>query len=296
MSLLDWYKYTFKEEPSYDFCKKVPKFLYPFYLEKIYKFRTGKTLNLRNPKTYCEKIQWLKLYDANMMKTELADKIKVRKFVAEQIGEKYLKKIYGVWNDFDEINFDSLPPYFVLKTNHSCGTNHITKKSLLVGEEMQKVRNRYKRDMAQDFSFVAGFEMHYTNIERKIFAEEFINNVKQEYEILCFNGEPKYICIADFTGNDIKCGWFDSNFELQPFYVKGKRKIEAPEIDVNIAKELWECSEKLCKNHKLVRCDFMISNKKIYFGELTFTPLSGFMLFEPIEYERILGDMIDLHN
>ena len=92
------------------------------------------------------------------------------------------------------------------------------------------------------------------------------------------NGEPKYICVADFTGSDIRCGWFDETFELQPFYVKGKRKIEAPEIDVNIARELWDCS------------------KKIYFAELTFTPLSGFMLFEPIEYERILGDMIDLHK
>lgn len=290
----EWYKNTFEEEPSYEFCKKLPKFLYPFYLKRIYQYRTGRTLNLKNPKTYCEKIQWLKLYDSNSTKTELADKIKVRKYVAEKIGEKYLKKIYGIWDDIDEIDFNTLPPYFVLKTNHSCGTNYIVKKSILTDDIRKEIREKYKKSMAEDFSFVAGFEMHYTNIERKIFAEEFINNVKQEYEVLCFNGKPKYICLADFTGQEVKCGWFDKDFKLQPFYVKGKKKIEAPEIDYNIASEIWECSEKICPNQKLVRCDFMISNQKIYFGELTFTPLSGFRHFEPIEYETILGDMIDI--
>ena len=145
------------------------------------------------------------------------------------------------------------------------------------------------------FKFVSGFEMHYDGIEPKIFAEELIKKIKH-YEVLCFNGEPKYICIKYFQDKNFHISWYNTDFQLENFkleYDAGK----TAEIDINKAKEIIELSKKLSNGFKLVRCDFEISNNsKIYFEEMTFTPYSGFRNFEPREYNYIIGDLLKLEN
>lgn len=295
MSLKDFYNYTFKEEPTEEFCEKLPKALYPFYLKRIFENKLGYKLNLKNPKTFSEKIQWLKLNDSTQMKSDLADKIKVRNYVEEKIGKEYLKKVYGIYNKFDEIKFNELPEYFVLKANTGWKTNVYYKKSISLPELDAKIKLHFDDFIKKKWAFASGFEMHYDGIEPKIFAEELITKIKH-YEVLCFNGEPKYICIKYFQDKNFYISWYNTDFQLENFKLEYDFGGTA-EIDIDKAKEVIELSKKLSDSFKLVRCDFEISNNsKIYFEEMTFTPYSGFRNFEPKEYNYILGDMIKLEN
>lgn len=293
MNLKDLYKYTFCEEPSRDFCSGLNPRLYPFFLKRIYRYRTGERLNLDNPKTFSEKIQWLKLNDSTKVKSDLTDKVKVREYVKEKIGPDYLKNVYDVWDNFEDIDFQKLPDIFVLKTNHSCGTNTFIKKEDLTANNIKALALKYKDWIESNFSFAAGFEMHYTNIERKIFAEEFIPNI-QEYQVMCFNGSPKYICVYYATSNGLHTSWYDTDIKLQPFNLKSNTELKTAQINENVAKHILNLSEKLATNFPLVRCDFNLSNNRILFEEMTFTPTSGFKLFTPDKYERKLGDLLTL--
>lgn len=295
MILKDFYNYTFKEEPTPEFCEKLHHSLYPFYLKRIFKLRLGYNLNLKKPKTFSEKIQWLKLNDSTQIKSDLTDKLKVRDYVKEKIGEKYLKKIYGIYNNFDEINFDELPEYFVLKANTGWKTNAFYKKSIMTEELNAAIKKQYDEVIQMNFAFRSAFELHYSRINPKIFAEEMIPQI-HHYEVLCFNGEPKFICIKYVSNKVFYISWYNTNFELQNFKLEYDIGATA-EINTEKAKEVIELAKKLTQDFKLVRCDFEISrNSRILFEEMTFTPYSGLRNFEPEEYNYILGDMIKLGN
>lgn len=267
---------------------------FPEMLKKWYKKRTGKILNLNNPKTFNEKIQWLKLYDNSPLKTKLADKYLVREWIKEEIGEEYLIPLLGVWDNFDDIDFDKLPESFVLKANHGCAWNIIVKDKTKF--DKTKAKKKFDKWMKRNYAYKAGLELQYKDITPKIIAEKYIVDSKGElndYKTLCFNGEPKFIWIDCGRFKNRTENIYDTKWNLQPFlmtYPNSKEPIPAPQ---NLDKMI-ELAGKLSKQFALVRVDFYNVDGKIYFGEMTFTSASGVDKFIPGEYDLKLGEMLSL--
>ncbi len=267
---------------------------FPEILKKWYKKRTGKSLDLDNPKTFNEKIQWLKLYDNSPLKTKLADKYLVREWIKNQIGEEYLIPILGVWNNFDEIDFDKLPDEFVLKANHGSHWNIIVKDKSKFNKD--KAKKKFDKWMKRDYAFKAGLELQYRGIEPKITAEKYMadsNGELNDYKIICFNGEPKFVWVDCGRYSEHTKNIYDLNWNLQPFtmtYPVSKNDIPKPK---NLDKMI-ELAKKLCQDFAFVRVDFYNVDGTIYFGEMTFTSMSGTDKFKPEKYDLELGKMLKL--
>lgn len=260
------------------------------YIEKMFKSIMGHPLNLKNPKTFNEKLQWLKLYDRNPEYTIMVDKYKVRGYISEKIGEEYLIPLLGVWDNPNDINFDLLPNQFVLKCNHNSGRVYICKDK--ESFEIIKVKKELKKDLKIDY-YLSGREWPYKNVLRKIMCEEYLGNNLNDYKFFCFNGKVEYILVCSDRFDSIKETFFDRNWNLAPFRrpnIEIDNKIKKP---INFEKMI-ELSELLSKDIPFLRVDFYEVNNKIYFGELTFYPASGFSSFEPNEWDYKLGDLIDL--
>ena len=284
---------------EYKLCKYMPEEKYPEYLKDWYYEKTGEELNLKNPQTFNEKLQWLKLYDSTPFKTMLADKYLVRDWVKEKIGEEYLIPLLGVWENFDDIDFDKLPDKFVLKTNHGSGWNMIIKDK----SKFNKQQAKYKFDkwMHTNFAYVYGFELHYKNIKPLIIAEKYLETEDgdlKDYKFLCFNGEVKYV----WVDKDRYCGHkrniYDTNWNLLD------KKIAEGHIYDNFApcekpytyEKMLQFAKILSQNINFVRVDFYEHNQKLYFGEMTFTSASGLHVYSPATFNYELGSLIDLTN
>ena len=259
--------------------------------------KTGKDIDLSHPETYNEIIQWTKLYDFDDEKCKLADKYLVRDWVKQKIGEKYLIPLLGVWEHADEIDFDQLPSSFVLKCNHGCGYNIIVKNK--EKEDVHKIKKQLNDWIHEQFAYKFGFEMQYVRIHPLIIAEEYIENDNEDlydYKVFCFNGKAKYIMFLSDRKTGLKGQIYDLEWKLQPFvhnFEKSNELIQKPDnLD-----ELIECAEKLAKDFIQVRVDFYRLNDGSWkFGEMTFTTASGMGKWTPEEYDKILGDMIQLPN
>ena len=264
-----------------------------WYFEK-----TGEILNLDNPQTFNEKIQWMKLYDSTQLKTRLADKYLVREWVKEKIGEEYLIPLLGVWDNFDEIDFDKLPNQFVLKCNHGCGYNIIVKDKS--NFDINEARGKINSWMREDFAFKGGFEMHYSDIPHKIIAEKYIensNNDLYDYKVWCFNGKAHYIqFLTERYIDGIKTTFYDTKWnklDFVNFLPRDTKTNPKPEkLDL-----LIQLCEKLAQGFNYVRIDFYITNEGcIYFGEMTFTPASGTHDWDPKSTNLKLGQLIELNR
>lgn len=272
--------------------------LYPQELKEWYKKQTGKELNLDNPQTYNEKIQWLKLYDSTSLKTRLADKYLVREWVKEKIGEEYLIPLLGVWDYFEDINFDKLPNKFVLKANHGCGWNIIVKDKNKFDKKEAKAK--FDKWMNTNFAFVNGFELHYKDIKPKIIAEEYIeskNGDLYDYKVFCFNGKPHYILIVWNRINSSKAtrAFFDTYWNIQGFTFDCPLQEHVEFKKPENLQDLLSISSKLSAGFCHARIDFYkLDNEKIKFGEITFTSTSGICKWNPEKYDRILGDYLIL--
>lgn len=266
-----------------------------FYLKLIYIGRKGKRLRLKEPITFNEKLQWLKLYDRNDKYTTMVDKYEVRDYIVEIIGEEYLVPILGVWDKFEEINFDELPNQFVLKCTHDSGGLIICKdkNSLDINWAREKINNCMNRNY-----YYNSREWPYKNVKPRIIAEVFIEDDIKDYKFYCFNGKPYYLYISQGLDdhNTARISFYDMELSKAPFgrsdYLPFEDKIIKPKnFDLMI-----ELSIKLSKDLPFIRVDLYNVDNKIYFSELTFTPCSGFMPFDPPEYDDILGELIDLPN
>ena len=244
----------------------------PNELEKRYKKITGDHLNITNPKSYSEKIQWLKLYDDNDLRTTLTDKVLVRDWIKEKIGEEYLIPVLGVYNHFDEIDFSTLPDKFVIKTNHSSGWNIIVEdKSKL---DLKKARKKIESWLKLDYAYWSEYEIHYSPIKPKIIIEKFITDSKGElndFKFLCFGGECKFMWMDFDRVTNHKRNVYDMNWNLQPWnqytYGNYEGNVEKPDkFD-----EMCKIANTLCKGFRHVRVDLYNVDGKIYFGEMTFT-------------------------
>ena len=272
---------------------------------KLY-FRTylGYKLDLNNPQTFNEKIQWLKLYDRNPEYTKLVDKYLVRDFVKEKIGGDYLIPLIGVWDRPEDIDFSSLPNKFVLKCNHNSGKGMYIchdKSQLDINQVMAGLREGLNEDY-----YMRCREWPYKNVNRKIVCEEYISDKNDEsgkgesnhltdYKFMCFGGKVKceFICVDRFEKTGIRINFYDPEWNLLPFtrhYPSTKKEVPPP---VNL-KKMIELAEILSEGIPFVRVDFYESDGRIYFGEMTFYPGSGFEEFTPFRWDRTLGDWIEL--
>lgn len=270
---------------------------YPAKMAELYQKAVGKPLDWNNLKTWSEKMQWIKLYDATPIKTRLADKFLVRQWVAEKIGDEYLIPLLGVWNNFDEIDFDALPNQFVLKCNHGCAMNIICRDKN--DFDVEDARRKINAWLATDFGTMY-FEPHYSNIKRKIIAEKFMTDEKSfdlpDYKFLCFNGKPMYVFCAEGRSTNLTLDYFDMDWNNLPIERTATPRSEHPE---NIQKpKNFELMKKLvtelCKGFIHVRVDVYEVDGKIYFGEMTFTPLAGFVNYKTHGTDEHLGSLITL--
>ncbi|MDU2374833.1 ATP-grasp fold amidoligase family protein [Anaerococcus vaginalis] len=267
------------------------------FIEKMFKATMDYPLNLENPKSFNEKLQWLKLYDRNPLYTKLVDKYKVREYISEKIGEDYLIPLLGVWDDPEEIDFDSLPNKFVLKCNHNSGLGMCicTDKSKI---DIKKVKNELKSGLAQNY-YLNGREWPYKNISRKIICEKYMTDETgknlRDYKFYCFDGKPKIVGIYQDRNSDKETtgDFFDMNFEWVNLRFGMPNALNKPQKPQKF-QEMIKIAEILSEGMPEVRVDLYISNNKIYFGELTFFDGGGFDKIEPLEWDYKLGSWIKL--
>lgn len=281
------------------FLRKIVTSISPVLSNKImYRVKMKKKLNLKNPETFNEKINWLKIYDYpnNELVIRCADKYLVREYLKEKKLSKYLVKLIGDWDSPDDIDFEKLPNKFVLKCNHGCGYNVIcSDKSKL---NIDVTRQKLLKWMKEDFGVVSS-EPHYSKVKKKIICEEFLEDEILDYKFFCFKGEPKFFYIAQNIEGDfhnMQADFFYADGSLADFSRTDHSHFEKkPIIPANLD-EMLDISRKLSKNFDFVRVDLFNVSGKIYFSELTFTPCAGFMPLSPKEKDYEFGNMINIEK
>jgi len=260
-----------------------------------YRYIMGKWLNLKNPQSFTEKLSWLKLYDHDPRYVSMVDKWDVMAYVRERIGERYCVPKYGIWNSFDDIDFDALPEQFALKCTHDSGGIVLCKDK--ANFDMQEAKRILNRSLKQNYYWY-NREWPYKQIKPRILAEELLEEDSGEgitdYKFFCFDGKPKFMFIA--TGRNkgkTRFDFFDMDFNWIPVkqhYPNAENRPQKPEgFD-----EMKELAKKLSEDLKQVRVDFFQVGKKVYFGELTFTHFGGYERFEPAEYDYKFGRLLDI--
>jgi hypothetical protein len=264
------------------------------FIKVEYLLAMKKKLNLNPPVTFNEKLQWLKLHCKEESYTQLVDKFEVKKIIADIVGEEYIIPTLGVWEHFDDIDFDKLPNKFVLKCTHDSGGVVICKdKSKFNKKTAQKKINK---SLKKNY-FYEHREYPYKNVKPRIIAEQFMVDESgtelKDYKIFCFNGIPKMLFIATDRPYDTRFDFYDVKFNHLPFkqgHPLASKIINKPKgFD-----EMVELATKLSKNIPHVRVDVYDINGKIYFGELTFTHFSGNVPFEPEEWDYEVGAWLNL--
>lgn len=260
----------------------------------------GQKLDLKCPKTFNQKLQWLKLNNRKPQYTQMVDKYAVKEYVASIIGMEYIIPTLGVWNSVDEIDWDILPDQFVLKTTHGGGGCDVIickdKKNFDKETAKRKLYKSLKSDIYWNFR-----EWPYKNVPKRIIAEKFMtNNGKdlEDYKIHCFNGEPKFILVcANRYGKDAMIDdFYSTEWKLMDVRRPGHPRSDKASTTPVLLKQMLELSRILSKDIPFLRVDFYIINNQIYFGELTFFPASGMSNFEPKEWDYKFGEMIQLPN
>ena len=266
------------------------------YLKMLYRNRMKKPLNLENPRTYNEKLQWLKLYDRNPLYTMMVDKAAVKEYVAGRIGEEYIIPTLGVWESFDDIDFDALPDQFVLKCTHDSGGLVICddKSKLDISKARDQINHALKRKY-----FLNTREWPYKDVKPRIIAERYMVDESgyelKDYKFFVFDGVMQAMFIAtDRAAKTETCfDFFDRDFQHLPFtngHPNAVREIPKPEN----YEQMIEIAERLGKGMPHARIDLYNINGKIYFGEITLFHWSGFKPFVPEEWDYTFGSWINL--
>ena len=268
------------------------------YLKIIFRLQMGKRLNLNNPKTFSEKLQWLKLYNRKSEYTTMVDKYAVKEYVANIIGKEYIIPTLGAWDTPNDINWDSLPDKFVLKTNHSGGNTGViickNKSTFDKQKAVEKLWKSYNSDI-----YKTSREWVYKNIAKKIIAEPYIEDSKtqelRDYKFFCFNGNVKYLFVASERQKREEpfFDFFDQDYNTLPIKQGHPNSVNTPEKPVCF-EEMKIIASKLSQQLPHVRVDLYEVNGKVYFGELTFFHFAGFVPFEPQEWDDKFGEMIKL--
>lgn len=263
-------------------------------IKLIYYLRTGEKLRLDDPKSFNEKLQWLKVYDHNPRYTNLVDKIEAKRLIGEIIGNQYIVPLYGVWERAEDIDFSILPDKYVLKCNHDQG-------SVIVISDSNKVNNTeiisFFKSRLKKRVYTACREYAYKGIKPKVFAEEYLGEAICDYKFYCFNGEPKFLYVSQGIEREgtLKIDFFDMEWNPMPFYRTDHLRLGTMPCPTHFD-EMKEIARKLSKGTKFVRIDLFEEKGKVYFSEFTLLPASGFAKFEPPETDSILGEWLNLKD
>ncbi len=268
-----------------------------FFLKILYRVHFGKRLNLRDPKTFNQKLQWLKLYDRNPKYSILVDKYEVKEYIAKTIGEQYVIPTIGVWNTVDEIDWKSLPNQFVIKCTHDSGSVIVckNKEDLDLKKACDSLGKCLKRNM-----FYWGREWPYRNVRPRIIAEKYMCVDKPEltdYKFMCFNGKVKctFLCTNRFSEGGLRVTFYDNDWKKMPFERHYPSEL-VPAEKPHCYDEMVFLAEKLSSGIPFVRVDFYEIGGHPFFGEMTFFPGNGTEEFTPEVWDTFLGDMIKLPN
>ena len=266
-----------------------------FFLKIIFRVRIGRKLNIKKAYTYNEKLQWLKLYDRNPLYCTLVDKYEVKKYIEKEVGERYVIPTIGVWDKFEDIDFDSLPNQFVLKCTHDSGGLVICYNKQEFDKEAAKIK--INRCLNKNF-YWHGREWPYKSVVPRIIAEKFITKdgtAPNDYKFFCFNGKVKCFKIDFDRFTEHRANYYSPDGELLPFgetvcLPNPDKQLKMPDS----LNEMIRIAELLADGRPFVRVDFYEMDGQIYFGEITFYPASGFVPLVPDEWDAILGSWITL--
>ena len=299
---LDFFS-IFKKFPKnidYLFLKSLPVIFYPKALRLLYDKNKGKKLCLFFPQTFNDYINHLKLFDSVplSLKTQLTDKIEVRKYVENIIGDKYFKKIYAVYNSFDEINIEDIPIPFFLKTNHGCKWQVLIENREYFQNNYLSLKKNFNSWLRINYAYANGLELQYRDIKPKIFAEEYLQHDSSNFmlpadvEFFCFGGEPRVISVREIYKDEKHISTlFDSDGNVLPYSfnipssMRLKRNAELPKY----YDEMYDLAKKLSSGFNLVRVDFLHTGSHFYFNELTFTPFSGYADMPDPDFDKYLS-------
>lgn len=268
------------------------------YLSKRFRAAFGRDIDLHNPHSFNEKMQWLKLYNRKEEYTVMVDKYRVREYISRTIGEDYLIPLLGVWDNAEAIEFEQLPKQFVLKCNHNSGKGMIICKN----KDLLDIPSTKKtlRDGLNENYYLLNREWPYKNVERRIIAEKYMVDGQTQqlidYKVHCFNGIPRFVlvCSDRFSKDGVKEDFYDINWNRIPVSRPNKRTSAQDVPRPEQLDEILEISKALANNIPFLRTDFYIINGKVYFGEITFFPASGFSSFVPKDWDDIFGSWIKL--
>ena len=267
------------------------------YLKFTYRVKFGRRLDLDDPKTYNEKLQWLKLFNRKPDYTTMVDKYAVKDYVAEKIGEKYIIPTLGVWDSFEDIDFDKLPDQFVLKCTHDSGGLAICRDKSSFDKNAAK--EKIEKSLKYNYYKKGGREWPYKDVPRRIIAEQYMEDEKtqelRDYKFFCFDGEVKALFIASerYSNEETKFDFFDADFNHLPFTNGHPNAKVLPEKPVCF-EEMKELAAKLSVGIPQARIDFYEVNGKVYFGEITFFHWGGMKPFDPEEWDYKFGEWIKL--
>lgn len=263
------------------------------YIKWNYYLRNGKKLNLKNPVTYFDKINWQKIHDRRSEYVTMVDKRKVKEYVSEIIGSEYVIPTIGVWNTPDEIDFGLLPDRFVLKCNHDSGSAVLCKDKRVFDIEnaKKKLSERLKKDY-----YKISREWPYKEVERKIICEPFIEGIQNNnYKFFCFDGKCRFLYVAPYR--EATADYYDAEFN----HLDGIRNVfhsgaDNPPKKPKSFEQMKEFAEMLSKGYPQMRVDFYDDNGKIWFGEITFFQEAGFAPWIPDEWNYKFGEYIKLEQ
>lgn len=284
-----------------------------YYLEMMYRATIGKRLQLNSPKTFSEKLQWLKLNDRNPLYTIMVDKVKAKEYVAEKIGPQYIISTLGVWKNADDIDFDALPNRFVLKCNHNSGKGmYICKDKTKMDERM--VRERLRQGLKENY-YKHGREWPYRDVPRCILAEQYMesaNKVKmdatteakaervgslRDFKFFCFNGEPKLCQVISDRATNECIDFYDTSWNRIIGLVGLTKGVHNSNFDIPRPEsfdDMLRCARILAEGIPFSRIDFYDIDGHAYWGEITFFPANGFGIFQPYEWNYKIGSWIHL--
>ncbi len=273
------------------------------YVRRKYRAVCKKELNLEEPKTFSEKLQWLKLYDRQKHYAEIVDKYEVKEHIAKVVGPEYVIPTLGVWDSFDDIDFDALPQQFVLKCTHDSASCIICQNKSQF--DKQKAKKKLESALKSNF-YYRNREWQYYNVKPRIIAEVYLMNsgngnadvdvdsgALTDYKFFCFGGIPKVMYISKDRGSNPETDFFDLEFNHLPIRMKDPNARSAPSKP-DCFDDMVALAEKLSKNYPHIRVDFYVVNNKIYVGELTLHHCGGFVNVYPEEWDKRLGSWITL--
>ena len=271
------------------------------YVSLFYRAVTGKWPNLKNPKGYNEKLQWIKLHDVHPEHSQLVDKLAVRQYVSKVLGSEYLIPLLAVFDSGDDIDFDKLPNEFVLKCNHDSGSYKLIRdKSALSENDIKEIRAYYNHRVREKF-FYAGREYPYKGIKAQVIVEKLMHSAIddeagiQDFKFFCFNGEPKLMLMVTGRQTEKHEDYFTMDGVHHHIQNGWTEAPVTPPLPVCF-KEMQDIAARLSQGLRQVRMDLYEIDGRPYFGEYTFFNGGGFELFKPDEWERRLGDWIELEG